>query len=162
MKRSSIKKPYGRCTMCNDEKEKELATKLLCFNHYRLMKAIEYDKKQKAKVDKDWSKRKPIAQRSNSVGSHNRFKLDADWYNGILATAKAVCEECNSPIATMSRVNVSHILSKGSHTGFRNHELNYNILCFKHHDQWEFGDKKAMKIYEQNQLTIQEIKLIKK
>ena len=35
---------------------------------------------------------------------------------------------------------------------------NFNLLCLRCHQIYEFGDKKSMKIYEPNQLIIQKIK----
>jgi len=181
MKRTAIKKPFGKCQDCNDGKEKDLYTKRLCFYHYRLQKAIEADKKKKLKpvaptlhelafyaggeellnrVKNMKFKKTKINQRSTRTSSVNVYKEDKKWYDEQIELAQETpfCEECGVRLHNISRINISHILSKGSNPALRNHPNNYNILCITHHEQWEFGDKKAMKIYNKNQLTIQKLK----
>ena len=48
----------------------------------------------------------------------------------------------------------SHILSKGSQPRLRHNKENVNILCLQCHQSWEFGDKKAMRIYPSNEIMI--------
>ena len=53
------------------------------------------------------------------------------------------------------RYMFSHILSKGSNPAFRHDKDNINILCLECHQVWEFGDKKSMGIYPENEEIIQ-------
>ena len=55
---------------------------------------------------------------------------------------------------------MSHILTKGAHPSLRHDKRNINLVCMEHHQIWEFGDRKSMKIYEKNKPII--IKLLKR
>ena len=67
------------------------------------------------------------------------------------------CEECMKPLRTYSAVYCSHILSRGAHPEMAHDPRNINILCFDHHNQWENGDRKRMRIYPGNQMIIKEL-----
>lgn len=67
------------------------------------------------------------------------------------------CEECMKPLRTYSAVYCSHILSRGAHPEMAHDPRNINILCFDHHNQWENGDRKRMRIYPGNQRVIKEL-----
>lgn len=69
-----------------------------------------------------------------------------------------VCEECMRPLREYSAVNVSHILTRGAHPDMAHDPRNVNLLCLKHHNQWENGRKEAMRIYRSNMLTIEQLK----
>lgn len=110
-------------------------------------------------------KPQPIAK--FSAKKKESMKDDKQYYRWAIASniaknnGKCYCEECGVEIQEPIGMNVSHILSKGAWPEFYNHQLNHNILCLKHHHQWEFGDKKSMKIYKPNQLKIEQIKASK-
>ena len=69
-----------------------------------------------------------------------------------------VCEECGMVLHKYSSVYVSHIISRGADTRLRYHKLNFNILCWLHHTQWESGDRTTMKIFDRNMATIEKLK----
>lgn len=110
-------------------------------------------------------KPQPIAKVSDK--RKKTMKEDKNYYRLAIAQSivknkgKCVCEECGVLIVEPSGMNVSHILSKGAWPEYYHHALNHNILCVKHHYQWEFGDKKSMKIYPANQILIEQIKASK-
>lgn len=67
------------------------------------------------------------------------------------------CEECMKPLHDYSAVYCSHILTRGAHPEMAHDPRNINILCFRHHNQWENGDKKSMRIYPGNMRIINEL-----
>lgn len=69
-----------------------------------------------------------------------------------------VCEECLRPLRHYSAVHISHILTRGAHPDMAHDPRNVNVLCLEHHRAWENGKRAAMRIYEKNQLTIQQLK----
>ena len=68
------------------------------------------------------------------------------------------CEETMHPLPVFSAVHISHILSRGAHPEMAYDCRNVNILTFAAHQQWENGNRKAMRIYEENQLIIEILK----
>ena len=68
------------------------------------------------------------------------------------------CEECMRPLAEYSAVYVSHILTRGANPDMSHDPRNVNILCFRHHSEWENGAREQMRIFAKNQLTIEELK----
>lgn len=68
------------------------------------------------------------------------------------------CEECLRPLHNYSAVYVSHILSRGAHPEMAFDPRNNNILCFEHHNQYEFGDRENMRIMKKNAAIIQKLK----
>lgn len=49
-------------------------------------------------------------------------------------------------------------MTRGGNPEMANDPRNINILCLEHHNQWENGNRKAMRIYEKNQKIIEELK----
>ena len=77
------------------------------------------------------------------------------------------CEECGEFLGSefededdnvIDLFRYSHILTKQAFPMFRHDKRNINLLCKQHHNQWERGDRKKMKIYEKNQETILQLK----
>ena len=68
------------------------------------------------------------------------------------------CEECLRPLPDYSATFCSHILSRGAHPEMATDPRNINILCFNHHQQYEFGDRQSMRIFAKNQQTIEKLK----
>ena len=64
------------------------------------------------------------------------------------------CEETMRPLPNYSAVYVSHILTRGANPDMAHDPRNVNILSFEAHNKWENGNRKSMRIYEKNQLTI--------
>lgn len=100
-----------------------------------------------------------------------KHQKDRELYLYIFNTRPHKCEECDCDLpdvfeifdATFERDSIvcisqySHIITKGSRPDLRWHKKNINRLCPKCHDKWEFGDRESMRIYEPNQIIIQEI-----
>nr|DAW08667.1 MAG TPA: NinG protein [Caudoviricetes sp.] len=68
-----------------------------------------------------------------------------------------VCEECLRPLTGYSATYISHIRTRGAFPEAAHDVRNVNILCFKHHNQWEVGNRKAMRIYPSNALIIEQM-----
>lgn len=83
---------------------------------------------------------------------------DARFFRWIWANKPHLCEECSCPLPHYSATFCSHILTRGAHPELAIDPRNVNILCFRHHQQWENGDRKSMRIYEGNQRIIEELK----
>lgn len=81
-----------------------------------------------------------------------KFPTDASFYNYCWKKKAHWCEECGAYLSAYSASFISHILTKGAHTEKRRDPRNVNILCLKHHHQWEFGKRKEMEIYQANML----------
>ena len=69
-----------------------------------------------------------------------------------------ICQETMRPLKQYSATYVSHILTKGAHPEMAHDPRNVNILCFEMHNKWENGDRKSMRVYAINQLTIEQLK----
>lgn len=67
------------------------------------------------------------------------------------------CEECMKPLRNYSAVYCSHILTRGGNPEMAHDPRNINILCFEHHNKWENGNRKRMRIYPGNQRIINEL-----
>ena len=80
------------------------------------------------------------------------------FYRWMWANKPHYCEECMRPLAEYSAVYVSHILTRGANPDMSHDPRNVNILCFRHHSEWENGAREQMRIFAKNQLTIEELK----
>lgn len=80
------------------------------------------------------------------------------FYRWVWSKKMHFCENCMKPLPVYSATYVSHILSRGAYPEMAHDPRNTNILCFDCHAQWENGNRKAMRIYESNQITIAELK----
>lgn len=85
--------------------------------------------------------------------------MNQKFFHWVWLHKDHICEECGRPLPEYSATFCSHILSRGAHPECSTDPRNINILCFNHHEQWEVGDRKAMKIYETNQKIIERLKL---
>ena len=88
----------------------------------------------------------------------NKRNQDKIFYQNIWDKSKHICEECGTYLQTFNPSFISHILSKGAFPQLRYDERNINILCFKHHEQWEFWNKKEMRIWIKNKIIIEKLK----
>lgn len=112
----------------------------------------------------------PLTHRSFEIDHKLRVRLQKEFfgkndaegnekfYKFCLATKTMVCEECGKPILHPGAVNVSHILTRGAHPDLAHDPRNINILCFAHHQMWENGDRKSMRIYPINERKINKLK----
>lgn len=80
------------------------------------------------------------------------------FYRWVWRHRPHVCEETAMPLQRYSAVYISHILSRGAHPEMAHDPRNVNILCFAAHNQWENGDRTAMRIYRNNQRIIRLLK----
>lgn len=85
-------------------------------------------------------------------------KANERFYRFMWQNKPHVCEECQKPLNFYSSSFISHILSRGSSPEMAHDVRNINILCLKHHNQWETGKRKTMRIYPQNLKLIQTLK----
>ena len=133
---------HGRCKPCADKvyfaKKRELA-------------------KNKPKQQPLPKQRKPInhfSERSAGV-----IKADNEFYALVWAVKVHYCEECGEYLGDkINKVHFSHILSKGSFPNLRHDIENCRLLCFNHHQQWEFGNRTTMKIYHEDSRKIYRLK----
>jgi len=121
-------------------------------------------------------KRSPIKTKLHSNGQLKRIKqrsaksaevlrADEQTYEAVLERhlnnnwSRCSCEECGQELLDyfrdeegkiVQRWRYSHILTKQAYPELRHNVDNFNILCIHHHNQWEFGDKKSMKIFGEN------------
>lgn len=68
-----------------------------------------------------------------------------------------ICQECMCPLGNYSAAFISHIRTRGAFPEAAHDVRNVNILCFKHHNQWETGNRKAMRIYPSNEVLIEKL-----
>lgn len=147
-------------------------------NYVRLHGKTRFEvalEKKKSKPNKIYRlKRKPFKRAKNSFKkkeiSEKRLEVlrkDRETYFKVFNSKPHKCEECGEPLPDVFEdyegnivaiYRFSHILSKRAYPEFRHSELNINLLCLNCHQTWEFGYKKSMKIYENNQKIIQKMK----
>lgn len=65
------------------------------------------------------------------------------------------CEETLRPLPYYSAAFCSHILTRGAHPEMAHDPRNINLLCFEMHQRWENGDRRNMRIFAQNERTIE-------
>lgn len=80
------------------------------------------------------------------------------FYRWMWAKKRHICEETMRPLEQYSAAYISHILTKGAHPEMAHDPRNINILCYEAHNQWEFGDRQKMRIFESNRLIIEKLK----
>src|SRR5210317_1451800 len=85
-------------------------------------------------------------------------KKDKEWYEECWNSSQKKCMECGLVIRHFHPMFISHIITKGSFPQLRNHPRNFMIYCMNCHQQWEFGNRKAMKTYDEAQRITEELK----
>lgn len=89
----------------------------------------------------------------------NDAEGNAKFYKWCLAHKPLVCEECGKSITHPSAVNVSHILSRGSHPEMAHDPRNVNILCWWHHQRYEQKPTRIhMGIFRKTEKMIEKLK----
>lgn len=161
------------CSKCNSNVDKFAnAFHKLC--KLCNLKRLEESKRDKVedntRIERKWQKSgsERILRRVGKVSkpkvkkkSRNKnFELDEKFYEECFNSCKEhKCEECNKQLNDRFRdasgnviykVRYSHIVPKSKSNELRHDVNNINHLCFDCHFKWEFGDKKSMKIYEEN------------
>lgn len=77
-------------------------------------------------------------------------KANERFYRWMWDCKPHYCEECLKPLNNYSSVWISHILTRGAFPEMAHDPRNVNILCHRHHEQWETGERKTMRIYPGN------------
>jgi len=85
-------------------------------------------------------------------------KGNSRFYSWIWENKNHYCEECLKPLPYYSAVYISHILTRGAFPELGHDPRNINILCHRHHDQWETGKRETMRIYPNNMRIINFLK----
>lgn len=170
-------KPYKDiCKDCNQEKWISNARGLCneCVfkaNHDGKSRFEVAKEKEVSKPRKIYNlKRTPLKSKKNIQKLEEKIERrkqalekDHETYLQVFNKSKHKCEECGCNLPNVFKddngnlvaiYRYSHILSKGSHNEYRYELWNFNELCFKHHSQWDHGDRKSMKIYERNKQIV--------
>lgn len=145
-----VTKSRGLCLVCDkkwkDEKKKERKSG---------KDSLSKDNERRGSQEVQRSIRQSENRRYSRVSSTNQ-----KYYKWAWERSEKKCEECRKKLKHYSASYVSHILSRGAYPELRDHPLNHNILCVKHHRQWESPiERKKMKIFPKNKKTI--LKLLK-
>ncbi len=95
---------------------------------------------------------------NRTFGAGHTSTENEKFYRWVWKHKPHYCEECMKPLRRYSAVYVSHILTRGANPAIAHDPRNVNILCFKHHAEWENGNRVGMRIYARNQIIIEELK----
>ncbi len=68
------------------------------------------------------------------------------------------CEETMKPLSNYSAAFCSHILTRGAFPEMATDPRNINILSVEQHNKWENGNRKEMRVYNENMKTIEMLK----
>jgi hypothetical protein len=140
-----FKPKIAKCITCS--KETYIYAKKMCKDCY--WKQNAESKKAKA-PKKDVLEKVEWKGKKFSTKALEQIKKDNEFYKEIWAEREHICEECGIYLGdVMNKVFMSHHLTKGSTPTQRYNKLNINLLCYQHHSDWEFGDKKKMRIYNE-------------
>lgn len=94
----------------------------------------------------------------NVVRANDRF-YHWIWENKQRYALDNYCEECCVPLYEYHSGHISHILPRSGYPEIAHDVRNANILCRRHHTQWEhFEKRKKMKIYPANLIVIETLK----
>ena len=168
-------KPYkGTCIDCKDEKW-IINAKCQCEecrykqNHGGKTKFEVELERQNNKPKKTYQlKRKPLKKAKITIKKEKRREVlnkDHETYLEVFNSKPNYCEETGEPLPDIFKDDdgnivmisqYSHILSKSSHPEYRNCVWNFNRLSTTAHQEWEFGERKKMKIYSNNKQIVLE------
>lgn len=125
------------------------------FEEYNFVKSNGYE----PLIDRHFKVEEPFKRIliQEMFGSGNTEAQNVKFYRWIWEHKPHYCEECMRPLREYSSVYCSHILTRGAHPEFAYYPENVNILCFEHHNMWEYGDRKRMRIFPGNQIIIKEL-----
>lgn len=91
-------------------------------------------------------------------GRGNHEENNVRFYRWVWDHRPHWCEECMRPLREYSAVHVSHIESRGNGPAMAYDPRNVNILCLRCHNTWENGDRRRMRIYRRNMMTLEELR----
>jgi len=165
---------FGVCIQCGYSKllnAKSICPDCVFMNNHDGKTKIEVYNAMKIRNSKNKSKKKrnihQVCQRTKKKEERDIIlQKDRETYLKVFENNPPFCEECGTKLPEEFETwegriimvsQYSHILTKGAHKEFRHNPKNFNRLCQIHHDQWEFGDREKMKIYETNQKIIEEL-----
>lgn len=123
---------------------------------YELCKARGYEPLMDRRFAMDIHLRVSIQR--ELFGTGHTPEENEKFYRWVWDHSPHYCAECMRPLTQYSATYVSHIMTRGAHPETAHDCRNVNILCFSHHSVWENGDRKSMRIYAINQLTIEQLK----
>ena len=144
-------------------KEKEICNDCgrLSYIYHKKKKQCQYCwKKERSSSWKANSKPKePTRINPRSKKGYKTAQDDSKFFHQLWKSKPHFCENCSKDLGDdYNPVYFSHILSKGAYPNLRYYIDNINILCFKCHQEWEFGKRKIMPIYTKNLSRIQKMK----
>ena len=135
------------------KKSSETMIEITSMDEYKLCKSRGFEPLLDARFDLNVKLRIRLQhQLFGSLFEHEIF------YRWIWARKRHICEETMRPLEQYSAAYISHILTKGAHPEMAHDPRNINILCYEAHNQWEFGDRQKMRIFESNRLIIEKLK----
>lgn len=94
----------------------------------------------------------------SALGKGKTNKSNQKFYQYCWMIKPHRCEETFAALNYYSSAHISHILSRGAHPEMALDIRNINILSYEAHQQWEFGDRKSMRIYLKNLEIIDKLK----
>ena len=110
----------------------------------------------KRKIDTGKVKKKKSRISERTI---EKIRKDEEFYEKCFNMSNHRCEECGKPLPkefrnsegrVIARYRYSHIIPKSIAPELRHEVKNINHLCLHHHEEWENGDRRKMKIYEKN------------
>lgn len=113
----------------------------------------------KSNKNKDSKTNIKLFKKSFKKPKNSKIKEDEEFYEKCFNMSDHKCEECGCELPDIfkdednkivARWRYSHIIPKSVAIKLRHDTNNINHLCLKHHQMWENGDKKSMKIYAKN------------
>lgn len=124
--------------------------------------------KQRLNAESSKPTKTPKPIKKTSLKRLETLKRDKETYFEVFQSKEPVCEGCGCLLPNVFEANdqiiaiwqYSHILSKGSFPELRHNPKNFNRLCFKCHQIWEFGGeegRKELSCYDKNQEIISEL-----
>lgn len=135
------------------KKFSETMIEITSMDEYKLCKSRGFEPLLDARFDLKIKLRIRLQhQLFGSLFEHEAF------YRWVWARKRHICEETMRPLEQYSAAYISHILTKGAHPEMAHDPRNINILCYEAHNQWEFGDRQKMRIFESNRLIIEKLK----
>lgn len=125
---------------------------------YDAFKALGYEPLRDTHFSMNHSLRVEIQKEIFGVGNKEENNIRFYRYAWKVANPKN-CENCGVPLERYSSVHISHILSRGAHPNMAYDLRNFNLLCYRCHEQWESPlTREGMRIYTKNQRIIEKLR----
>ena len=144
------------CSVCGKTAPIYHSKKQLCGYCWKKSRSIDWLANSKSSLP-SFIKRTPI--KKNTTKTSRKIREDVKFYNELWNENPHYCENCKIYLGEeLNKSYISHILSKGAYPKHRHNKENINILCFKCHQKWEFGNKQEMSIYKTNMTVMNKLK----